>query len=110
MKICRDCREAFSEAEIRYEIEDMGECHGARAAELRACCPCGSDDMAEAQKCSLCGTWFDEDDLIAQACWVCRANTLRAFQDVCAEYFSEAERRVINDAYAGEMIFEEVED
>lgn len=111
MKICLNCKEVISDDEVMYRKEYMGECHGIPAYQTVAYCPiCGDIEIINAWQCSICGEWFKEDDLKAGACNKCHANTVRAFIDMCTAHFSQAEGRVINQAFDGEYIFAEVEE
>lgn len=60
---CRDCGE-FTEGELYIEIGTRANCGfygGAFYKELR-CEYCGSDDLEDAEWCSVSGDWITEED------------------------------------------------
>lgn len=54
MYYCNNCGEYFEEPTT--QTEDYGECHGRHVTREYDACPCcGSDDIAEAVECRICG-------------------------------------------------------
>jgi len=103
MKICLDCKDVIADDEIKYR--------NSFPAHTVAHCPlCDSIEIVAAEKCSICGNWFDAEDLRAGACNRCFANTVRSFRDVCTAHFNHAEGKIINQAFDGEYLFAEIEE
>lgn len=56
MLVCNKCGRIVDESELGYATEAHGERH------LNTVCRCGGEYI-EANKCAVCGEWFDNTDL-----------------------------------------------
>lgn len=70
MYYCKDCGEVHDEAELEYEpIYDSGD--GSRGAIMfsEVYCPsCGSDELVEAERCPVCGEYYDGEGQMCASC------------------------------------------
>ena len=71
MLVCKNCGKVIED----YELGTVRECHGysslgqAFVEEADELCTCGGE-FVEAEKCKICGEWFDNEDLNG-VCEVC---------------------------------------
>ena len=70
--ICERCKRHFNSEDANTRTECIGEFWGTPAYEDYDCCPyCGSDELAEAVACEICGKFHYEEDLNGGVCKSC---------------------------------------
>lgn len=98
MMKCGNCSEVFDDEDVRVCREDMGEHFGTPCYELSECCPCcGSDDIADAEQCTICGEYFDRYELENNACDKCQANTKMKLRKIIEANFTGEEINIIRE-------------
>jgi len=67
MNICKKCGRVLQDSDLvlHKDYED-GVCY-----DSTVCCPCGSEDLVEAERCEECGEYFPADELYDGICKGC---------------------------------------
>ncbi len=96
MLVCKECGESFFEEDVEERSEDVGFCGSRRVYQTVWACPvCGSDDIAEAKQCSVCGEWKDEDEVEEEVCDDCRIRIRMEFDRALPEIFTPEQIRAL---------------
>lgn len=93
MFICEECNMIFSEP--RFFKEDHGE--------TMACCPSCNGTFVEAQKCSICGEFYNPESSKngCICCEDCEKSLEKRFSKILHDNFSDEEIAVLNSLYDG---------
>lgn len=102
MLICRECRKAFEEPEIKVSAEVL-DIAGEPVRPRYCACPfCGSDEIEEASCCALCEEYVFQEELAGGLCGVCVDN-LRQKVKVFTLRLAPAEIEFIRDCWYGAL-------
>ena len=88
--VCNRCGETFTLEEghtRRYEEGD-----------ITVCPSCGSDDIEEGKRCSVCGEIHYEHEIEHGVCKGCFSDAVSAYKH-CLGYLQPWEREVLDDEY-----------
>lgn len=97
MQICKcvECGHIFDEIEsVSYE-ESRGEFWGSPCSETVSGCPLCKGDYEFVTECEICGSFACADG--EDYCEDCKTKTLKKFQAIIEENFTQEERDLLNE-------------